>query len=161
MPVKGSKAAPAEAVARATVRQERARGSGGGGECKTARAPARVAGELDRMKTVANAKSVSVPLGKYFKMKAHSDIAAKQNKSAGNIVDTGKILESNKNILNGNFLAEQEDGGVHKDPLQAVNTGPTPTLTPARINLPMEEMAEVVYCMRRAGSLKQVTILLL
>ncbi|KAJ1142674.1 hypothetical protein NDU88_008987 [Pleurodeles waltl] len=108
MPARGSKAVPA--VAGATTRQDRARGSGGcAGECKTAR--------------------------------ASTHMAVKQKKSAGNIADTGRTLESNKNILNGDFLAEPQDGGMHKEPLKAVNSG----LTPARINMPMEEMAEVVY----------------
>ncbi|KAJ1199204.1 hypothetical protein NDU88_003042 [Pleurodeles waltl] len=78
MPARGSKVAPTGAAAR----QERARDSGGGGECKTAKASTRMAGEPDGMKTAANAKSVSVPLGKYFQTKAHSDMAAKQNQSA-------------------------------------------------------------------------------
>ncbi|KAJ1088893.1 hypothetical protein NDU88_002047 [Pleurodeles waltl] len=137
MPVRGSKAAPSGAA----VRQDRA--SGGAGECKTLRASTRMADEPDKIKTAASAKLAIVPLGKYFKTKAHSDKAVKQNESAGNIVDTGGILESNENTLNGDFLAEQEDGAVHKEPLQEVNSGPTPT--PAHIKLPNEEAAEVVY----------------
>ncbi|KAJ1200855.1 hypothetical protein NDU88_004676 [Pleurodeles waltl] len=141
MPARGSKSAPAGAGAAA--RQERACGFGGAGECKIVRASIRMAGEPDKMKTAGSAKIVSASLGKYFKMKAHSDLAVKQNETTANIADTGGTVESRENTLSGDFLVEREDGGVHKEPLQAVNSGPTPI--PACINLPTEETAEVVY----------------
>ncbi|KAJ1105685.1 hypothetical protein NDU88_003090 [Pleurodeles waltl] len=141
VPARGSKSAPAGAGAAAT--QERARGSGGARECKMVRASIRMAGEPDKMKTAASAKVVSAPLGKYFKTKAHSDQAVKQNETNGNIADTGGTVESSENILSGDFLVEREDRGVHKEPLQAVNSDPTHI--PAYINLPTEEKAEVVY----------------
>ncbi|KAJ1155572.1 hypothetical protein NDU88_008302 [Pleurodeles waltl] len=102
-----------------------------------------MAGESDKTKTASSAKLVSAPLGKYFKMKIHADLVVKPIETTGNRIDIGGTVDPNANILTGDCVIEQDDGEMHKESLQAVNCDISPT--PARINVPMEEVVKAVY----------------
>ncbi|KAJ1117537.1 hypothetical protein NDU88_005736 [Pleurodeles waltl] len=140
MPARGSKAAPAGVGAGAAVRQKIICGSGGAGEYKAVRASTRTAGELDKIKLESSTKLASVPLGKYFKVKTHDDLAKKRKDTTDNSSDICGNVESNVNMLSGDSVTEQEDGEIHKEPLQTAKVDVP--LTPVRINLSTEEAEE-------------------